>query len=382
MKRELLVALVVVVFAFAAPAQAGARTYIDTRDSRIEFLGSDLIVGGIYDGMYEYWYDVYRGGHTWSARIRLEEFDATLIANNGPAGPEKWDLNAGNPGTRLGGGSSWFDYTSYWDIATSSWTDASNWGYEATNYYTQPGNPPSIDNKYHTDSQPYTDMTSYDVHKGPDVNTFGMYWNANGGGYRVGTEEDLVLTFRIVHPNPPGTVRWNTYANYATSDLDVYGYITGPGTTVPPAPGDFDDDGDVDADDINDLCANITGSGNPANDPKYDLDGDGDTDQDDMDMMIHDLVEITGGDGTGTEYGDFDLDGDIDTTDLTILATNFGLGTTWLEGNANCDLVINTTDLAILATNFGFVASGAVPEPATMSLLALGGLAVLRRRKS
>ncbi len=149
-----------------------------------------------------------------------------------------------------------------------------------------------------------------------------------------------------------------------------------------PDPGDFDNDGDVDTDDIDDLCTNLLGSGVsiPPGMEKYDLTGDDEIDQDDMDMLIHDLVEITGGDGTGTEYGDFDLDGDIDTTDLTILATNFGLGTTWAEGNANCDLVIDTTDLAIMATNFGFVASGAVPEPATMSLLALGSLALLRRR--
>ena len=147
-------------------------------------------------------------------------------------------------------------------------------------------------------------------------------------------------------------------------------------------PGDFDGDGDIDSDDIGLLCANLTGSGVPAGDPKYDLDGDGDADSADMDMLIHDLVQITGGDGTGTEYGDFDLDGDIDTTDLTILATNYGVGTTWLEGNANCDLVIDTTDLTILATNFGFVASGAVPEPATLSLLALGASGLLATRRS
>ena len=111
----------------------------------------------------------------------------------------------------------------------------------------------------------------------------------------------------------------------------------------------------------------------------YDLDGDGDADSDDMDMLIHDLVETSAGSSPGTEYGDFDLDGDIDTTDLTILATNFGVGTTWAQGNANCDLVIDTTD-TILATNFGFVASAdAIPEPATLSLLALGALSLLRR---
>jgi len=134
MKRELLVTLALVVSFCAASAQAGARTYIDIKDSRIEYLGSELIVGGVYDGMYEYWYDIYRGGNTWACNIRLEQFDATLIANNGPVGPEKWDWHAAHPGERaFGSGSSWGDYPTYWDTGTSSWLDASNWGYEATN---------------------------------------------------------------------------------------------------------------------------------------------------------------------------------------------------------------------------------------------------------
>jgi len=44
--------------------------------------------------------------------------------------------------------------------------------------------------------------------------------------------------------------------------------------------GDFDFDGDVDADDIDLFCANF---GNPM----YDLDGDGDADQLDMDILVH-----------------------------------------------------------------------------------------------
>ncbi len=196
------------------------------------------------------------------------------------------------------------------------------------------------------------------------------------GGASAGPQ--LLATFRIVSDLGP---YGETFFQSIGSGLAPTDPILGPGVGAPPLAGDFDGDGDVDADDINDLCANITGSGNPANDPKYDLDGDGDTDQADMDEMIHELVEITGGDGTGTEYGDFDLDGDIDTTDLTILATNFGVGTTWSEGNANCDLVIDTTDLTILATNFGFVASGAVPEPMTLCLMGCGAIGLLRRRR-
>ncbi len=141
--------------------------------------------------------------------------------------------------------------------------------------------------------------------------------------------------------------------------------------------GDFLQDGDVDADDIDLLADAIrTGSTELA---LYDISGDGVIDILDLDYLVRFLVDTTT--GYGTEYGDFNLDGIVDTTDLTILATNFGVGTTWAQGNANCDLVIDTTDLTILATNFGFVASGDVPEPATMSLLALGGLALLWRRK-
>ena len=232
----------------------------------------------------------------------------------------------------------------------------------------------------------------------------GGLWDVGSGAVELNGTFDMMGNMgemqendvNFLYPAVTHMHRWGPGASIVPSSFAAYGGWTGfngnqtaentfvglrVASVALATTGDFDGDGDVDSDDIDDLCANLSGSGNPPSDPMYDLDGDGDADQDDMDMLIHDLVEITGGDGTGTEYGDFDLDGDIDTTDLTILATNYGVGTTWAEGNANCDLVIDTTDLTIMATNFGFVASGAVPEPATMSLLALGGLAVLRRKR-
>jgi hypothetical protein len=93
---------------------------------------------------------------------------------------------------------------------------------------------------------------------------------------------------------------------------------------------------------------------------------------------------LTDGSGrTGTQVGDFNLDGLINATDLAIMNPNFGLGgMLYQNGNANCDDLINATDLAILAANFGYVApAGAVPEPMTMSLLTLGAAAILRRKK-
>ena len=85
----------------------------------------------------------------------------------------------------------------------------------------------------------------------------------------------------------------------------------------------------------------------------------------------------------GTQFGDFNLDGLIDTTDLTILATNFGLPDPgWAGGDANGDGVVDTTDLTIMASNFGFVAGAAsVPEPASIALVGAAMLVLRRRRR-
>ena len=143
--------------------------------------------------------------------------------------------------------------------------------------------------------------------------------------------------------------------------------------------GDFDGDGDIDADDIDVLCANMGG------DPDtYDLDGDLDVDEDDMIYLVENLVQLQDGSGrVGTRRGDFNLDGLVNATDLAIMNPNFGLmPKLYADGNANCDATINGTDLAILAGNIGFAApTGAVPEPITMSLLGLGGLGILGRRR-
>ncbi|MHC4985159.1 MAG: aryl-sulfate sulfotransferase [Planctomycetota bacterium] len=140
---------------------------------------------------------------------------------------------------------------------------------------------------------------------------------------------------------------------------------------------DFDDDGDADADDIDLVCDNL-------GDSAYDRDGDGDADEDDMIFVIENLIQLQDGSGrVGTKRGDFNLDGLVNATDLAIMGANFGgSGLGYADGNANCDDVLNATDLAILSANFGFEAPASpIPEPATVGLLALGGLALLRRRK-
>jgi len=113
-----------------------------------------------------------------------------------------------------------------------------------------------------------------------------------------------------------------------------------------------------------------------------DMNGDMKVDSADLALVLNKI---------NSQFGDANLDGHVDVVDLGILATNYdrtGLtagANNWAVADYNGDGNVDVVDLGILATNYDWAApgasNGAVPEPATMSLLVLGGLAMLRRNK-
>ena len=67
--------------------------------------------------------------------------------------------------------------------------------------------------------------------------------------------------------------------------------------------------------------------------------------EDDVEFVVHAVLE--------TEYGDADLDGDVDFSDFLALAANFGKEGGWASGDFDGDGLVTFSDFTILAEQFG-----------------------------
>jgi len=128
--------------------------------------------------------------------------------------------------------------------------------------------------------------------------------------------------------------------------------------------GDVNQDGVVDARDIDRLYAEIAAS-TPA--LRFDLTRDGQVDQLDLDELVQNIL--------GTDYGDVNLDGKVDRTDLNTVFGQFtgpaGSGKSWASGDLDGDGDVDNLDLNVAVSN----ASGLVGVAA----MAGTGRAELRR---
>ena len=144
--------------------------------------------------------------------------------------------------------------------------------------------------------------------------------------------------------------------------------------------GDFNGNGVLDIEDIDDLTVQSAGQNNP---PGYDLNGDARVDVDDVNVWIQELAR--------SWVGDANLDGEFNSSDLvTVLSSGayeVNVAAVWSTGDFNGDGFANSSDLVAALSDGGYelgprAATAAVPEPAGIALLGwVAGIMGFRRRK-
>ena len=135
--------------------------------------------------------------------------------------------------------------------------------------------------------------------------------------------------------------------------LDANGDGTGGGIRRIPFTarrGDANLDGLVDASDIDAICAALHAN---RTDHRFDMNGDSNVDRADINAIVEDVFE--------TSFGDANLDGRFDSTDLVLIfqkakyEDDIPNNATWTDGDWNCDGEFDTQDFVVAFQSGGYV---------------------------
>jgi hypothetical protein len=137
--------------------------------------------------------------------------------------------------------------------------------------------------------------------------------------------------------------------------------------------GDWNRDGQFDSLDLDVLGVALDQG---LDDLLYDYNDDGDVDEADL---LHFLAEAL-----NSRPGDVDLSGVVDEADLEILKLSYKQSGGWAQGDLNLDGKVDFADYTVLARNWGGTGEVPVliPEPGVSTVLALGLVGFLSRRKA
>ena len=166
----------------------------------------------------------------------------------------------------------------------------------------------------------------------------------------TGAAPDVVLnvgTLEVTSTASINTLTINGGTAYLTGSI-TGGLINNGGRLIIGAPGSFVMSGQVTAADVDMLYSQVPGVV-PAVHARFDLVPDGIIDGQDVDRLIHGLLQ--------REFGDADLDGDVDITDANTLVEGFdpqghNLHNGWAQGNFDGDDDIDIFDFNYIAANF------------------------------
>jgi len=196
----------------------------------------------------------------------------------------------------------------------------------------------------------------------------------------VRDDETTLTAFGLWTAATPGSARPD-YLEIYLDDV-TYTSLDGPVGIA----GDYNDNGEFDAEDIDILSAAVLGQ---STDSKYDLNGDGSVSDADRGTWV------SSPDFKHTWFGDADLDGQFNSSDFVTVFTagqyedGVAGNSGWSSGDWTGDKEFDSADFVAAFVDGGFemgpkAAVAAVPEPATLGSLLVGFvcLSLARRRLS